>query len=94
MKAIRENLGVIVCDHIAKDQCNISYASRSIPVMPQDTGWQFSCDKPGEENQSAAEIWSIKEVLAYDPTLARWIDAPFGTKLERLPNSLIWDRQT
>ena len=89
MKLILDDLGVIVCEHIAKDQCDVCVASRSEPVAPEDSGWQFLCGKPDEDEFKAA-IWSVKEILAYDSSLAPWIDAPFGTKIEKSSNALIW----
>jgi hypothetical protein len=76
-------LAAIVCGDIALDGRAIAYAERAEPIDDTDSGWQFSCGLRGQENEERAQIWSVAEVIAYEPSLASFINHPIGTSLKR-----------
>jgi hypothetical protein len=66
---------------------SILHAERSEPQDETDSGWQFSCGS-STEDWRAAKVWALHEVLEREPTLADFMDLPFGTILTRSsPNS-------
>ena len=79
---IEINAAAIVCGEIAQDNAPILYAYKSLPEDEADSGWQFLCGKD-EENWELAKVWSLNEVLEYEPSLMNFIELPTGTILER-----------
>src|SRR5689334_13560863 len=80
----------IVCGHIATQSAWIHIAQRDEPQAAGDSGWQFVCGWEAPENEDDAQVWSVAEVLAYDPTLKEWINSPPGTRLTRKSSSSSW----
>lgn len=73
----------IICGHVAINRCPILYAERSEPIDEIDSGWQFLCNASENEDVGQAQVWSINEVLCYEPSLKRFMNYPPGTRLER-----------
>lgn len=71
----------IVSPLIAKKQQPITYGYRDEPIDPADSGWQFMTNE--EVPAGDIKIWSINEVVEYEPSLEKYIYLPVGTKLTR-----------
>jgi hypothetical protein len=71
----------IVCEHIANSGSPVLSAFRTESDEPADSGWQFFCGT-GDENPDNAKLWSVEEVLEFEPSLTPFIDEP--------PNVQIW----
>ena len=81
---------ILLCGHIAVEGRPILRGRRDRPMSPEDSGWQFRCNKAPAEYVDDAQIWSISEVLEMDPTIAPIIDEPFGTTVERSSPEVEW----
>lgn len=57
---------------------------------PEDSGWQFLCDSGAEERIEDAQIWSIAQVVKYDPSMADFVKSPTGTVMCRVDSGLDW----
>jgi|GraSoiStandDraft_28_1057319.scaffolds.fasta_scaffold1436173_1 hypothetical protein len=86
--------GAIVCEHVALCSATVRRAVRSEPVAVEDSGWQFLCGEVEMENEENAAIWSVQEVVDYEPSLAAWIDSGIGTVLERSKNCETWHKKS
>jgi hypothetical protein len=75
---------------VARGALPILRAIKSQPIAAQDSGWQFLCDSGVEEDMADAQIWTVAEVLALEPTLTDHVDAPGGTQLERREPQSNW----
>jgi hypothetical protein len=84
--------GAIVCAHVADGSAPILYAARSTPVDTADSGWQFTCNKLNHGSDSEAQIWSVAEVLAAEPSLHDFVDMPEGTKMARTSVASPWSQ--
>jgi hypothetical protein len=73
----------IVCSHVAKCHLPIKLAVKNAPSFPEDSGWQFLCGESPDEDIQEAQMWSIREVLKREPTLASFMDVPDNTCLRR-----------
>lgn len=73
----------IVCEHIHAKSFPILLAFKLKPGRPEDSGWQFLCNAVDQEDPKKAKVWSIREVLIYEPTLAGFLGHEPGTKLVR-----------
>jgi hypothetical protein len=82
------NMAAFVCSHIAKENLPINIGLRTTPEIPEDSGWQFLCDTVDEETN--AEIWAIKEVIEYDPSLLPFLSLPYGCQIKRNENTNEW----
>lgn len=80
---IDDSGAAIICEHIALEGLPILYAKRDDPCEPTDSGWQFVCYSGKDEDENGAQVWSINEVLEYEPTLAGLLEEPPGTILFR-----------
>jgi hypothetical protein len=89
MSAYEPASAAIVCREIAVEHSPILYAARSEPEEPADSGWQFLCGA-GDEEVEAAHVWSLKEVLAYEPSLGPFLGYPVGTVLTRSSPNAKW----
>lgn len=85
-------LGVIVCQHIVQNRVHICRGSRSEQIVPEDSGWHFSCDKCDFEDESTASIWSVNELLDFDSSLRNWINSDIGTTIIRQPGETNWQK--
>jgi hypothetical protein len=89
-----ENLdrrAAIVCKHIALDGLPILRAVLDEPTMPEDSGWQFLCDRVESENQDEAKVWLIHEVLKLEPSLRPFIESQPETVLTRKHSNSNWE---
>lgn len=82
--------GVVVCRHIAKDMLPILEVRRSNPVDPQDSGWHAYCNSEDDEQIDDAEIWTVGQILAYEPSLVGLLDSEVGTILKRETRGHAW----
>lgn len=87
-KTSRAN-GIIICQHIASGMTPILVLSRSESVDPQDTGWQALCGA-GHDDTSGAEIWTIDQLLAFEPSLTGLLDGEIGTEIKRESTGHAW----
>ena len=81
-----------VCIHVHERQYPILQATRTNPVFPEDTGWQFLCGRVKEHTDSEARIWSLDEVRELDPSLGCWLEYPAGTQVYREAVGAPWLR--
>ena len=81
--AINYNGAAIVCAHVAKSRLPILLAARDEATMPEDTGWQFLCNSAGAEEMQDAQVWSLREVIELEPSLAPFMNCTPGTVLIR-----------
>jgi hypothetical protein len=89
-KLIDLTKAAIVCSHIAVDNSPILLAVKDEPVSEEDSGWQFLCDSGENENEDEAQVWSINEILEYEPSLCALLNHPAGTKLFRKNIKSAW----
>src|SRR5258705_4228287 len=82
---------VIICSHAASREFPILFAERSAPEEPTDTGWQFVCNSGADETEQTAKAWALGEVLAVEPTLARFVHLPPWTQLLRKDLRCPWE---
>lgn len=92
-KSKNENLGAIVCGHVARGGLPILGAIRDEPQDPGDSGWQFMCYSGQEESIADAQIWSIQQVLELEPSLRPFVDLTTGTRIERASVADEWKPQ-
>ena len=85
-----ENMAVIVCGHIASNRSSIGLAYKVEPDCSEDSGWQFFCGLNVEESPAEAKVWSVGEILAYEPSLLPFIHLPPNTRLRRTSNDSDW----
>jgi hypothetical protein len=81
----------IVCSHVAVNGLPILQAIRDEPTMPEDSGWQFLCEKEDHENADAPKVWLICEVLDYEPSLANFVELPPGSIVTRKTATSDWE---
>lgn len=85
-----QELGVIVCCHIAREMLPILELRRSKPIDSQDSGWQAYCNAKNDEQIDGAEIWSVGQILEYEPSLVGLLDLDVGTILTRETRGQAW----
>lgn len=83
---------VIVCHHVAKLNYPILRAKRDDPIFPEDTGWQFLCDRHKHETQ--ALVWAVEEIVAHDPSLDEYLDCAPGAEIFRSDKDTPWQSLT
>ncbi len=76
------NSAAIVCKEIAADKAPILRATRTHPADIADSGWQFLCGR-FDDDPANAQVWSLGEVVDYDPTILPFLELPFGSVIER-----------
>lgn len=69
---------VFVCEHVAEMNYPILRGKRDEPEFPEDTGWQFLCNR--HANETRPLIWALENVVAHEPTLADLVDYSPGRK--------------
>ena len=79
----------IVCDHIACENQPILRAIRTEPVIPEDSGWQFLCNQA--EFEKDAKIWSIGEVISFEPSLLPFLNIEYNNQIERKDDKSQWE---
>ena len=82
---------VIVCPHVASKNLPIVYGCRDEPTEPADSGWQFLSEK--EVDLADLKVWSVEEVLEYEPTLRSFIDSEYGTELWHDSVNATWNQK-
>lgn len=83
----------IICSHVALLRKPILLAVCDVAVRREDSGWQFLCgSEHSEDDVASAQIWSIADVLSYDPTLAGHLNEEPGTRLSRNSKFEHWKR--
>lgn len=80
----------IVCGHVANSEFTILRAERDEPIVPEDTGWQFTCNRVDSEDPQEAQVWSLGEVINCEPSLAAFMTCPAGTAIERDDGNSAW----
>ena len=83
-------MGAVVSGSVAQGSRAIMVAERSESVDSADSGWQFLGSGELELDPSQAQIWAVYEVLEIEPSLARYLEMPVGTKLTRSSASSDW----
>ncbi len=86
---VDRNSAVILCSHVADGSFPILAAIRNEPDDESDSGWQVLCNAH-EENWKDAKIWSVSEVLQYEPSLEVYIDTPSDITIVREGTSSSW----
>jgi len=80
----------ILCEHVATKKHPILSAVRTKPVHPEDSGWQFLCDRAQNENPEHAKIWLLSEVLEFEPSLEKYINLAPDVKVWRENDKAEW----
>ena len=65
----------------------IGFGMRDEPTREGDSGWFFSVGDETEEyvnDPENLELWAVGSALRYDPALAAFITAPYGTAIVRV----------
>jgi hypothetical protein len=88
--AINLNGAAIVCAHVATSGIPILLAARDDGTMPEDTGWQFLCNSVDEEDMQETQVWSLREVIELEPSLAPFMNCVTGTVLIRDDQASTW----
>jgi len=83
----------IVCGDVAAKGAAILYAERSEPEAEADSGWQFLCGAE-TETWEEAQVWSLGEVLAKEPSLQPHLSSPVGAVLSRPTADSVWAATT
>jgi len=78
----------IVCPFVAAKKRLIVYACKDEPTEPADSGWQFLSKE--EVRPEDLKVWSLNEVLEYEPSLRLFMDVPYGTEIRRESGSGQW----
>jgi hypothetical protein len=86
----QDRRAAIICSHVATEHCSILRAVRDKPTMPEDSGWQFLCDRGKDEISAKSRVWLVCEVLDYDRSLVPFIEYPPGTILTRQDQASEW----
>jgi hypothetical protein len=79
---------VFVCNHVAKLNYPILRAIRDEPEFPEDTGWQFLCNRHKSETRPL--IWALEELVARDPNLDGYLDCAPGAEIFRPDEANPW----
>ena len=58
-------------------------AVRDDPVAAEDSGWQFLCGADGHGDEGIGKVWTIDEILDFEPSLKPHMNMPSGTSLVR-----------
>jgi hypothetical protein len=88
--AVDDSGSVIVCSHIAKENYPILLAIRDEPTDAIDSGWQFLCNAMENEDTVGVQVWSVKDILNHEPTLAEFIKQQPGAILIRDNKNTAW----
>jgi len=79
---------------VAREGLPILWAEKSEPLDAEDSGWQFVCNSGRTEDETQAQVWSIDEVLALEPSLATFVSSTPGTRLLRANQRSAWQVST
>ena len=82
--------GCFASDRITVDGMKVGYMYREEPDQDTDSGWRFFS---GDETQEYADnpenfaSYDVNTICNYDPAIIRFLDAPYGATLARIPGS-------
>ena len=79
---------VFVCNHVAELGYPILRGKRDEPEFPEDTGWQFHCNR--HDHKTRPLIWALEGIVAHEPTLDEFIDYGPGTDIVRSEENTPW----
>lgn len=82
--------GAVLSKSVAQGKKPILFAERSEAVDDSDSGWQFLAGQGEFLTPQDAQIWAIDEVIEHDPSIAKYVNMPFGTKLVKGPDQQNW----
>jgi hypothetical protein len=71
-----------------------SNGTNELTVNSGTVAFWFLCYCGKKENENEAQVWLIREVLEYEPTLLPFIDAPAGTKFRRTHANSTWQKES
>jgi hypothetical protein len=77
---------ILASDHIAKERRKVCWMFRQMPEHEQDSGWRvFSGDETQEYADDASHLawYNASTIVAIDPSIAPYLDAPVGSAFER-----------
>ena len=74
---------VIVCRHAAENPKRLVRGERSEPLEPADSGWAFYCQGGDHTDETGAQVWSVSELLGFEPSLADLLNLPTGSKVQK-----------
>ena len=83
--------GCMATDRIVIDGTPIGYMYREDPVNPQDSGWRFFAGDEDDEymrDTTRHGVYAVNTIVNYDPSVLPYLDAAFGTRLERTANGM------
>jgi hypothetical protein len=92
MSNVDSSGAVIVCSHVAVQKLPILYARRDGPIHDVDSGWQVLCNSGELEDEAQAQVWSIDDVVEYEPTLKPWMSNPAPILIIRKSTKDPWKR--
>jgi hypothetical protein len=82
--------GCMATDKITVDGLKVGYMYREESDFEQDSGWRiFSGTETQEyvDDSRNTEIYDLNTIANYDNSIIPYLEMPFGTELERKPNS-------
>ena len=80
----------VVCTHIRKDKLPILQCLRGDSDDAVDSGWQFHCGVLNHENTASGEIWALREVVDFEPTILEFVNDRPGTFADRKDGKSRW----
>lgn len=83
---------VIVCGHVAKEGAPILLAVRDQPAFEEDSGWQLLYGVTDEEDESDAQVWSVKTAIKFDPSLEEIFGHPPAVTFVRSDIYVEWTK--
>lgn len=83
------SLAAIISEEVATGHSPLLFARRDEPVEQQDSGWQFR-GNPILEISGKAQVWMLKEVLDFEPSLEKYIHSAVGMTIVRDNTDAPW----
>lgn len=74
----------IVSDQVCVNGKPLGMMVKSEPVSELDSGWQFLSGQESEKyvaNSHTASIFSVKDMIVFNPELAEYVNDPVGTEI-------------
>lgn len=79
--------GYVLATHMLVDGGGtVRYMYHEAPDDSQDSGWRFFCGDEDDDYVSDPDnigVYDVSTILAIDPDIRPWLDAPAGTAWER-----------
>lgn len=82
-------LAAVVSEQVAIGRYPILLAARGKPTRASDSGWQFHSNSTGEDF-SKGQVWMLREVFQFEPSLRAYLRAQVGTVLTRESSTHPW----